>query len=214
MATLYYRHGGICLTDPGLTVRELVIEHLHTVGDFGYFDLSGLDLSHLDFTGSDFTGSNLQNTDFTGSNLTNTVLWGATLSKDTIMSPSMQQEYKEAIWSVFAMAPLEIPALLSALENGLISGSLYESHIYTAENKLLFCGCLKGTLEHSSYLKVGDYSKVKALLNTHDGHTLEECFFYAIWIRDTPATNKLSALAYEWATEFWTNYQEKGEVQI
>jgi hypothetical protein len=100
---------------------------------------------------------------------------------------------RDDIWAVLSSAPLEVQGLIDALKNGLVDGSTY-----TGE-----CSCLVGTIAN---VRGANYQLLGSLIPNSSRPA--ERFFLGIAKGDTPATNKVSALAHQWATEWLTTMQK------
>ena len=90
------------------------------------------------------------------------------------------------MFDVLAVAPLEAPAVLAALEGGKVDGSTYEGT----------CACLVGTMERSAE-KAERPAKIP-----HDGGRPAEMFFQRIRPGDTPENSPDAAIAAVWVRQF------------
>jgi hypothetical protein len=95
---------------------------------------------------------------------------------------------------VLAFAPLEVPALIAALEAGRVNGSCYTDGE---------CGCLIGTLAIAGGADPSndDACSVVHGLEGNAGRPAE-VFFAAILKGDTPENSQPAKLAHDWAVEW------------
>lgn len=140
--------------------------------NFQYSKLSCANLYDADIRNADFTGADLYDIELAG-----VLLKGANLSV-----------VRDDMWAVLAQNPNEVPALIAALQGGMVDGS--ES---TGE-----CACLIGTLANACHVYFKD------MVPEPDERRPAEKFFFLIRKGDTPETSDAAALALQWATEFLT----------
>ena len=99
-------------------------------------------------------------------------------------------EAKEDLFSVLRLAVLEIPFLKTALLEGRVNGSTYNSD---------GCGCLNGTLCIAAREKKDVVDALKLAQNSK--HPIERLFI-AIQIGNTPQNNPISKIVLGWIEEF------------
>ena len=141
-------------------------------------DLRGADLTDADLTDADLTDADLRGADLAGAVLTGAVLTGAVLTP-----------IKDDLFAVLSYQPHEVPALIKALVEGRVKGSTYTGT----------CACLVGTLANEAHC---NYERLVSGLKPNASRPIER-FFLAINEGDTPETSQFSALAHEWATEWY-----------
>ena len=168
------------------TILKTVTAALAEDADLTGADLTGANLTGANLTYANLTGANLSDADLTGAYLTGADLSGAKLS-GTNLSP-----IRDDIWAILSSAPIEVPALISALNAGKVDGSTY-----TGE-----CACLVGTL---AKVRGIDYNKFESL--TANANRPAERFFMGIRTGDTPETSQFSKLAHDWCVEWLNNMQ-------
>ena len=135
--------------------------------------LRGAVLRGADLTGADLTGADLRGADLTGADLTGAIL----------------TPIKDDLFAVLSYQPHEVPALIKALAEGRVKGSTYTGT----------CACLVGTLANEAHC---NYERLVSGLKPNASRPIER-FFLAINEGDTPETSQFSALAHEWATEWY-----------
>ena len=159
-------------------------------------DLRDSNLSGADLRGSDLSDSDLSGANLSGSDLRDSNLRGADLSGSNLIDSNLDP-IRNDIWSILVMAPGEVPALIAALNEGRVNGSVYTDGE---------CGCLIGTLAIASGVNpAGDCSSVNGL----HGHSSRpaECFFMGINKGDTPETNQICRIARDWCVQ-WLDRME------
>ena len=97
---------------------------------------------------------------------------------------------KEDLFSVLRLAVLEIPFLKTALLEGRVNGSTYNSD---------GCGCLNGTLCIAASKKK---DVVDALILARNSRRPIELLFMAIQIGNTPQNNPISKIVLGWIEEY------------
>ena len=131
--------------------------------------------------------------DLSNANLSSANLRSANLSLANLSLANLSV-IKHDMWAVLAHAPLEVPELIAALDEGRVNGSTYSDGQ---------CGCLVGTLAIAAGADPAvDNSCV--VVHDLDGDSSRpiESFFMAIKKGDTPETNQASKLARDWAQEW------------
>jgi hypothetical protein len=111
-------------------------------------------------------------------------LSGANLSRANLSRANLRR-FRDDIWALLSMYPVEIPKLREAIVAGKIDGTVYEGE----------CACLVGTVAKIRACSVDELEK--------DQSRLAEVWFWQIKKGDTPETNKFSKQALEWIDE-WT----------
>ena len=145
-------------------------------------NLSGANLSGADLRGADLRGAYLSGADLSGANLIGAYLRGA------ILRGANLEATKADFIAVIEQAPNEVPALISALQEGRVDGSTYSGE----------CSCLVGTIATAQGLDVdSDEFKIKK-----DSSRPAERFFLGIRKGDTPENNPLSKIALGWAKDW------------
>jgi hypothetical protein len=125
------------------------------------------------------TASNARGVNLSDADLSDADLRGVNLS-----------DAENDLYAVLAFAPAEVPALITALEQGRINGSCY----YDGE-----CGCLVGTLALAAGAKKTnvDCQIVHGLQG--DSERPIERLFLAIKKGDTPETNPVAKIVHGWS---------------
>jgi len=116
-------------------------------------------------------------------------------------TPACRREARAAIEDVLHRFPHEVPALLTAIEEGKIDGTCYQGT----------CACLKGTLVCAYWERMGQWDYVATFRREAIPHgllhetakglkptSIEERWFWYIIEGDTPRDNLASARAYTW----------------
>ena len=137
-------------------------------------------------SGNGFRSANLQDADLQDADLPGANLRGANL-RGAFLQDADLQPIRADFRAVLQAAPVEVPALLSALRDGRVDGSTYEGE----------CACLVGTIGNARNCR---YDAIPGL--RPDSSRPAERFFLGIAKGDTPATNQVSSIAEEWAVEW------------
>jgi hypothetical protein len=109
--------------------------------------------------------------------------WGDVRLGDVRLGDAIWQDYFDVLWR----APHEVAGLISALKNGKVDGSTYESE----------CACLVGTIANLQHC---NYNDIPGLVP--DRSRPIERFFLAIGTESTPENNPWSRVAVRWAEIF------------
>src|SRR5580700_10222822 len=150
-------------------------------------DLSGANLIGAYLRGADLSGANLSGANLSGADLSGANLIGAYL-RGAILRGANLEATKADFIAVIEQAPNEVPALISALQEGRVDGSTYSGE----------CSCLVGTIATAQGLDVdSDEFKIKK-----DSSRPAERFFLGIRKGDTPENNPLSKIALGWAKDW------------
>ena len=157
--------------------------------DLSHADLRGADLRDADLrdavlSGAVLSGAVLRGADLSGADLSDAVLRGAVLSGADLRG-AVLRHIKADFWMILIMARREVPALISALQEGKVDGSTYSGA----------CACLCGTLENAG-----------AALLPHVASSPAESWFVPIRPGDKPDSENEGGfrvkMALEWALEF------------
>lgn len=151
-------------------------------------NLSGANLRNATLNDAYLTGSDLYGVDFTGADVRGVRLAGARLNNNANLAP-----FRDDLYAVLSHAPVEVPALIKALERGKVNGSVY------CDGE---CGCLIGTLALAAGAKKTNLACSVVHNLQGNGSRPIEMFFLAIRKGDTPGNNQFAKLAHEWATEW------------
>jgi hypothetical protein len=150
--------------------------------------LSGANLSGANLSGANLSGANLGYANLSYANLSGASLRGASLSGANLSGANLSganlSEIKDDLFKVLSTFPGEVHALVTALKNGRVDGSVYSGE----------CACLIGTIANAK--KCG-----YTLLNPDSNRPIER-FLLAIRKGDTPGTNQVSKIALEWVEEW------------
>ena len=145
-------------------------------------NLRGADLRSADLRGANLSSADLRSADLSSANLIGADLRGADL-----------REIKKDLFDVLLRAIPEIQNLKKAISDGKIDGSVYEGE----------CSCLCGTLMKSRDITIANnINKIK------DSSRPIEMFFMNVKPGDTPETNQVLQIVYDWINEFegYINY--------
>ncbi len=143
--------------------------------------LKGADLKGANLKGAYLKGAYLKGADLEGANLKGAYLEGAYLEGANLT------HIKNDLFALLLYAIPEIANLKKALIEGKVNGSTYEGE----------CACLCGTLEKSSDEKIRT-----TIYDLRDSDRPIERFFLGIQTGDTPETNQISKIVFEWIEEF------------
>jgi hypothetical protein len=150
-------------------------------------DLIAADLSGDVLSGADLSGADLRDADLSDANLSGANLRGADLS-GAVLRGAVLRSFKADLWMTLAENRAEIPALLDAIREGRINGS-----VYTGE-----CACLKRTIANARGVSVDEF--------VQDSSQPSEQWFLMISEGDKPGDNSgggfASKMALEWAEEW------------
>jgi hypothetical protein len=133
----------------------------------------GANVCGADVRGANLDGANMDGADLRGANLRGINFGEANL-----------RHFRNDIWAVLSSAPREVGAVLAALREGRVNGS-----VYTGE-----CACLVGTIANARHC---DYHDLYP-----EASRLAEIWFLQIQPGDTPTTSEPCRLAAEWV-ETW-----------
>jgi hypothetical protein len=137
-------------------------------------DLAGASLASASLAGADLAGASLMGANLRGANLRSANLRGANLGNANLTA------IRDDVHDVLATYPNEVAALLAALREGRIDGSVYEGE----------CVCLVGTIANTrgcSYMTLAPDTSRPA-----------ERWFLAIRRGDTPTTSQIAAITDGW----------------
>ena len=150
-------------------------------------NLDGANLYGANLDGANLYGANLDGANLYGANLYGANLYGANLTRANLDGANLTP-IRDDLWAVLSSAPREVPALIAALRDGRVNGSVYNDGE---------CGCLVGTL---------------AIARGVDAHGIEglepnsrraaEMFFLPIKRGDTAETNPHVKYALAWCEEW------------
>ena len=151
-------------------------------------DLRGADLSGADLSGADLRGADLRGANIVRANLADAKLTGADLSgvkglTAEQLASADTREIRRDLLSVLDGSRGEVPALLAALREGRVDGSMYEGE----------CCCLIGTLARAAGVGYRSLSP--------DADRPAERWFLAIRPGDTPDNSPVCALTVRWIEE-------------
>ena len=154
--------------------------------------LDGASLVGARLDGASLVGARLDRARLDGASLVGARLDGASLVGAILDSASLVP-IRNDMWAVLTMAPLEVPALIAALNEGRVDGSAYEGE----------CACLVGTIANA---RKCSHDAIEGL--EPDSSRPAECFFMGIKKGDTPETNQVSKLARDWSLEWYERMQK------
>ena len=167
-----------------------------TIADCTLYDVEGVNFynvtfDHCDLSYVDFTKVVLyQSTAFKGCLLANARLPHTNVTLiDTDASWCDWRAARADIVAVLSEYPSEVPALLRAIQEGHIDGTVYSGP----------CACLMGTIANARQCNVDDLPT--------DSERPAELFFLGIRAGDTPETNQFSALAERWVRQWLEHMQ-------
>ncbi len=130
--------------------------------------------------------------DLTGAVLTDAVLTDAVLTRAVLTRADLTGA-REDLVKVLDAAPVEVPALLAALREGRIHGTMYRGD----------CACLMGTIANA---RGCDYLEIEGL--TPDSERPAEILFFAIRPGHTPALNPVAKVVEGWIVEWMAKQAE------
>ena len=184
------------LTDANLTCANLTRADL-TRADLTDANLTRADLTDADLTDANLTCANLTRADLTDANLTRADLTDADLTDANLTCANLTRadltdadltRARADFFLILLYAKKEAPALLSALTEGRVNGSIYTGR----------CSCLIGTIATARGI---DPYQIEGELYPKSSRPAERLFL-AIREGDTPENNPVSAIAASWTREF------------
>jgi hypothetical protein len=172
--------------------------------DLSLANLSSANLSSANLSSANLRSANLRSANLSLANLSSANLSSANLSLADLSSANLSSadlrlanlsSVRNDIWAVLSYAPLEVPALITALNEGRVNGSAYSDGA---------CGCLVGTLAIAAGADPDNDDACNVVHGLEgDSSRPAECFFMSIRKGDTPETNQVSKLARDWAVEWY-----------
>ena len=171
-----------------VTVRAAVIEAVAGEADLHGANLYGANLREADLHGANLREADLREANLYGANLREANLYGANLREADLREANLGEanlgEVRDDIEAVLATSKDEVPALLAAIREGRIDGSVYAGS----------CACLIGTLAAA---RGCDYHELHP-----DSSRPAERWFLALRPGQTPATSPVAAITAGWI-EAW-----------
>jgi hypothetical protein len=154
-------------------------------------NLAGADLTDANLTGANLDGANLRDANLAGADLTDADLTRANLAgadlTDADLTRANLTPIRSDFFRVLDAAPAEAAALLAAVQEGRIRGTVYEGP----------CACLVGTIANA---RGCHYAAVPGL--APDADRLAERWFLGIAEGDIPATCAVSKITEAWILEW------------
>jgi hypothetical protein len=150
-------------------------------------DLRSADLRSADLGGADLRSANLRGADLRSADLRSANLGGADLRSANLGSANLG-EIKDDFFKVLDAAKGEVLGLYDSLQRGRIDGTQYEGE----------CACLVGTVAN---LRGENFGNLGIDLRPDSSRPAEK-WFLAIYQRDLPQSNPVSAITAEWLREW------------
>ena len=172
---------GANLSDADLASADLAS------ADLSGTNLSWSDLSDADLSRADLSGTNLSWSDLSDADLSRADLSGANLSCADLASADLSAARAD-FFLILLHAKAEVTALLSAITEGRVNGSVYTGR----------CSCLIGTI---AQVRDIDPHAIDGELRPKSNRPAERLFL-AIKEGDTPENNPVSAIVADWTREF------------